>query len=399
MNIVWKLLRQHISIPQFGGFIFANLFGMLIVLLGYQFYQDVLPIFTGKDSFMKQGYLIVSKKVGTANTISGRTNAFSNDEIDELSSQKFVTKIATFTSTSYKVQATMSVNGVGIANTEMFFESIPDDFVDTDKELWKFKEGDREVPIILPRAYLTMYNFGFAQSHNLPKLSEGLVSMIDFQLFIQGNQHAEKFKGKVIGFSNRLTSILVPQSFMDWSNNYFSSGQTFSPTRAVIEVGNPSDMAISKYFDKKGYELEDDKLNSEKSIYFLKIVVSMVMIVGIIISILSFYILMLSVYLLVQKNSEKLENLLLIGFSPNAVARPYQLLTLGLNFFVLIISLILLFIVRSYYMDVIQLLQPDINDSSLLPSIMLGGILFIFVSVLNIIVIRRKILRIWHRKD
>ena len=37
MTLVWKLLRQHISIPQFAGFFFANLFGMLIVLLGFQF--------------------------------------------------------------------------------------------------------------------------------------------------------------------------------------------------------------------------------------------------------------------------------------------------------------------------------------------------------------------------
>ena len=43
MNLVWKLLRQHISISQFAGFAFANLFGMLIVLFGFQFYQDVLP--------------------------------------------------------------------------------------------------------------------------------------------------------------------------------------------------------------------------------------------------------------------------------------------------------------------------------------------------------------------
>ena len=72
MNLVWKLLRQHISIPQFIGFFFANLFGMLIVLLGYQFYHDVSPVFTAEDSFMKADYLIVSKKIGMANTISGK---------------------------------------------------------------------------------------------------------------------------------------------------------------------------------------------------------------------------------------------------------------------------------------------------------------------------------------
>lgn len=399
MSIVWKLLRQHISMPQLGGFIFANLFGMLIVLLGYQFYLDVVPVFTAEDSFMRQGYLIVSKKVGTAGTISGRANTFNHTEIDELQNQKFVAKLGVFTSTDYKVQAAMSVNGVNIANTELFFESVPDDFVEVDKSRWHYKAGDKVVPIILPRTYLTMYNFGFAQSHSLPKLSEGLVGMIDFRLFIQGNHHEATFQGKVIGFSSRLSSILVPQSFMDWSNDYFSPEQNQEPTRLIVEVGNPSDMGVSKYFDKKGYELEDDKLNSEKSIYFLKLIVSMVMAVGLTISVLSFYILMLSIYLLVQKNSEKLENLLLIGYSPGAVARPYQLLTLALNTVVLTVALAVLALARSYYMDIIQTLQPDVNDTSMLPSFAMGLALLLLVTTLNVIVVRRKILRIWFRKD
>ena len=64
MNLVWKLLRQHISIPQFLGFFFANLFGMAIVLLGYQFYRDVVPVFTSEDSFMKSDFIILGKKIG-----------------------------------------------------------------------------------------------------------------------------------------------------------------------------------------------------------------------------------------------------------------------------------------------------------------------------------------------
>ena len=56
-NLVWKLLRQHISIGQLTGFFFANLFGMVIVLLSAQFYKDVVPIFTEGDSFMKKDYM------------------------------------------------------------------------------------------------------------------------------------------------------------------------------------------------------------------------------------------------------------------------------------------------------------------------------------------------------
>ena len=399
MNLVWKLLRQHISIPQFAGFAFANLFGMLIVLFGFQFYQDVLPVFTQQDSFMKADYLIMSKKIGMGNTISGRTNTFSGSEIDDVSSQKFVKKVGKFTSTEYKVDASMGVNGVNVLNSELFFESVPDGFVDVPLKDWKYEPGSKEVPIILPRTYINMYNFGFAQSHSLPKISDGLVGMIDFEIFIQAGGKKEQFKGKVIGFSSRLNTILVPQSYMDWSNHEFAPEDHSDPTRLIVEVGNPADENISQYLDENGYEVETDKLDAEKTTYFLRMMVTMVMVVGLVISILSFYILMLSIYLLVQKNSSKLENLLLIGYSPANVSKPYQLLTMGLNIVVLIVAWVVLFFLRSYYMDFIETLFPDIDEGSMLPAILLGLVLFFIVSVLNIIAIRRKVMKIWNRKE
>ena len=399
MNLVWKLLRQHISIPQFAGFAFANLFGMLIVLFGFQFYQDVLPVFTQQDSFMKADYLIMSKKIGMGNTISGRTNTFSGSEIDDVSSQKFVKKVGKFTSTEYKVDASMGVNGVNVLNSELFFESVPDGFVDVPLKDWKYEPGSKEVPIILPRTYINMYNFGFAQSHSLPKISDGLVGMIDFEIFIQAGGKKELFKGKVIGFSSRLNTILVPQAFMDWSNHEFAPEDHSDPTRLIVEVGNPADENISQYLDENGYEVETDKLDAEKTTYFLRMMVTMVMVVGLVISILSFYILMLSIYLLVQKNSSKLENLLLIGYSPANVSKPYQLLTMGLNIVVLIVAWVVLFFLRSYYMDFIETLFPDIDEGSMLPAILLGLVLFFIVSVLNIIAIRRKVMKIWNRKE
>ena len=399
MNLVWKLLRQHISVPQFVGFFFANLFGMLIVLLGFQFYNDVIPVFTAEDSFMKSDFLILNKKIGTASTISGRTNTFSNSEIDEVGEQPFVKKMGKFTSTEYKVNANMGINGTNVLNSEIPIESVPDDFVEAPSQDWKWKEGDQKVPIILPRAYITMYNFGFAQSHSLPKISEGLMGMIDFKMFIQGNGYNEEFDGKVIGFSSRLNTILVPQAFMDWSNNYYSTGDGSEPTRLIVDANNPADEHISQYIEKKGYEIEDSQLNAEKTTYFLKLMVTMVMIVGLVISILSFYILMLSIYLLVQKNSSKLENLLLIGYKPGQVARPYQLLTIGLNLGVLLISWLVLYFVRQYYMDIIESLFPNIEDGNMLPAVGMGIVLFVLVSVCNLIAIKHKIVRIWKRKE
>lgn len=399
MSLVWKLLRQHISMPQFVGFFFANLFGVLIVLFGFQFYRDVLPVFTAEDSFMKSDYIIISKKIGTAGTLSGRDNTFSRSEIDELAARKFVEKVGKFTSTAYQANASMGINGTQVLNSELFFESIPDNFVDMPLKDWHYTPNERVVPIILPRSYIAMYNFGFAQSHSLPKISDGLVGMIDLNIFISGNGHQDKFKGKIIGFSGRLNSILVPQDFMDWSNQRYATHSEYATHRLIIEVGNPADENIAKYMDSKNYDIEDSNLDAEKTTYFLKMMVSIVVVIGLIISVLSFYILMLSIYLLVQKNASKLENLLLVGYSPGRVAFPYQLLTLILNASVLIFVWIVLCFIRNYYMGVIETLFPDIEDGSMWPASIFGLSLFTVVSLLNLLVIRRKIMRIWYRKD
>lgn len=400
MNLVWKLLRQHLSIPQMAGFFFANLFGMIIVLLSVQFYQDVIPVFTAEDSFMRSDFLIVNKKIGTASTISGSSNTFNQTEVDDLAQQPFVSRMGKFTNANYKADVSMRVNGVSVLNNgEISFESIPDSFVDTPLRNWNYQPGEKTIPIILPRIYLTMYNFGFAQTHALPKLSDGLVGMIDFHIFVHGKHREAQFKGKVIGFSNRLSSILVPQAFMDWSNDTFAPGETHAPTRLIVQVNNPSDPQFTKYLDQKGYEMENDKLNTEKTTYFLRLLVTMVVGVGLVISALSFYILMLSIYLLVQKNTHKLENLLLIGYRPAQVALPYQMLTIGLNLLIYGLALLAIFFARSYYMDLIETLFPNIEDGNMLPAFAVGALLFVLVSLSNYAIIARKIVHIWKRKD
>ncbi len=399
MNLVWKLLRQHVSVPQFIGFFFANLCGMLIVLLGFQFYRDVLPVFTQGDSFMGAEYIIVSKKITAGNTLSGRSNSFAASDVEDIQDQDFSRKVGKFTSTEYKVDARMGINGIPVLSSELFFESVPDDFVDVSLDKWQWKEGDPAVPIILPRSYIAMYNFGFAHNHSLPKISDGLVGMIDFKIFIHGNGHQDEYKGKVIGFSSRLNSILVPQSFMEWSNSNYAPDSKSDPTRLIVEVANPADERIAQYIEDNGLDTENNNLDAEKTTYFLKLVVTLVMSIGGVISVLSFYILMLSIYLLVQKNASKLQNLLLIGYSPSLVAMPYQLLTIGLNLLVLLIALVVLSILRGYYMEVIETLFPDIDESNILPSVAVGLCLFALISVVNVIVVRSKVMSVWNKKE
>ena len=396
MRLVWKLLRRHISLPQLAGFFFANLLGMLIVLLSLQFYRDVKPIFSEDDGFIRPDYLILSKRISALNSIGlGTVSTFSQKEMDDLKAQPFAKRVGAFTASQYKVACSMGINDVAQFGTEMFFESVPDAFVDVDLKKWHFTEGDDVVPIILPRTYLAIYNFGFAQSQNLPKISEGIVGMVEMTISMRGSGKNEYIKGRVIGFSTRLNTILVPESFIRWSNARYAPEADTEPSRIILEVGNPADDAIVNYLNEKGYEMEDDKLDAGRMTFFLRLVSGIVMLVGLLISLLSFYILMLSIYLLVEKNTEKMRTLLLIGYSPARVALPYQLLTIGMNAAVLLLAVGGLCLLRSFYMKQLWSVFPQMSDGSILPAILLGIILFIVVSIVNALIIRRRINYIW----
>ena len=400
MKLLWKLLRQHISIGQLTGFFLANLFGMSIVLLSIQFYKDVIPVFTEGDSFMKKEYLIVTKKISAIGSFAGKTNTFSEDELKSLQEQRFSKDVGAFTPSQFKVSAGFGMKEAGISlSTEMFFESVPNKFVDVSLDKWHFDKESRSIPIIIPRSYLNLYNFGYAQSRSLPKLSEGVMGLIQMDIVIKGNGRLEQYKGNIVGFSNRLNTILVPEDFMKWANSEFADENKPQPVRLIVEVDNPADDGIARYFQEKGYEAENDKLDAGKTTYFLRLITGIVMGVGLFISILSFYILMLSIFLLLQKNTVKLESLLLIGYSPAKVAIPYQVLTLGLNLIVLALSIGIVMYMRGMYTEVLTQLFPQMEMSIMWPAYVAGIILFSLVSVINIIAIRKKIASIWLHKS
>ena len=397
MSLVWKLMRRHISLGQLAGFFLANLCGMVIVLLSIQFYQDVAPVFTEGDSFMKKDYIIVSKKVSTLGSFVGKSSTFSASEIEEIEEQPFTKGVGEFTPSQFKVSAGVGMEQLGLnLSTAMFFESVPNRYVDVNLDEWHFEPEQTEVPIILPRNYLNLYNFGFAQSRNLPQISEGVINMVNLEVRISGGGRQDRYKGKIAGFSNRLNTILVPESFMAWANTHYAEGSTRKdPSRLIVEVNNPTDDRIAQFFRERGYETEDDKLDAGKTTWFLKVVVGIVLSVGLLISALSFYILMLSIYLLLQKNTTKLENLLLIGYGPNRVALPYQVLTIGLNAVVLVLSVGIVLYVRTLYLDVVEKMFPALDAGGCWLMLVIGILLFVAVSFFNVVAVRKKVASIW----
>ncbi len=392
-TLLWKLLRKHISPSQLIGFSLASLVGLTIVILAVQFHQDVKPLFNDEDSFLRKDYLIITREVSTASTVLMASNEFSPDDIADIEAQPWCRKVGRFSSNDYSLEATISVSGQGM-RTMMFFESLPNEFLDVTNREWKFDPNNPKIPVIISRDYLTLYNFGFAPSQGLPQASELAVSKAVNLLFtLQGNGRRQTFEGILVGFSSRLNTIVVPDDFMQWSNEQFGNGTERNPSRLIVEVNSPGDERIGKYFSEHGYQVAGDKMQQSKAQGFLNIIVSIVIIVGVIISVLAFFILMLSIYLLLQKNSKKLQDLLVLGYSPNQVSRTYINMVIYINCAVMVVSIGLMLLMRAYYLPMLKAM--DVNGGSIILALIVAVVIMSLISLGNILAIKRKVKALW----
>ena len=390
--LLLRLLKRHISPAQLLGFVLANLIGLGILLLGLQFYRDALTALSAKDSLMRADYLIISKQVSSG-LFGSQDNSFSAEEIADLEQQPFVAALGRFTPSKFQVSAGLGLGSAlgGGLSTYMFLEAVPDRFLDLKPSDWHWEEGQQEVPLIIPRSYLGLYNSAFAQSQGLPLLSEATIGAIPLGLELRGGLEEQHYRGRIVGFSNRLNTLLVPEHFIQQMNRRLAPEVPASPTRLILELHNPSDPAIALYLREHSYESAGERLASSQSMYFLRLLSGVVLGVGLLISALSAYLLLLSIYLLLQKNSRQLENLLLLGYSQRQLVLPYVLLTLVLNLLALLAALGLVLWVRGYYLEAASRLVPEELGASLLPTLLLGLGLLVGTTLVNAVAIGRKV--------
>ena len=388
-RLVIRLLSRHISPLQLFGFFVANLIGMAIILLGCQFYQDATSVLGAKDRFMKGDYIIISKQVRGGLFGGKKSNSFSASEIEELSKQDFALRVGRFLPSKFRVSAGLTL-GMGMS-TYMFFEAVPEEFLDVKAEDWKYDPNSDEVPIIIPRNYLGLYNSAFAQSQGLPLLSEATMSSLPLQLDLSGAGEEVQLRGRIVGFSNRLNTLLVPLPFLEAMNERLAPGAEALSTRLIIEVKSPSDPAITLYLRDHHYESEGERLASGESMYLLRLLAGLVLAIGVLISALSVYLLLLSIYLLLQKNTRQIEDLLLLGYTRSAVIRPYIALTLIVQCAVLGLSLVAVAYARGYYIEAAQRLLSDEVSGGLGTTALIGVGIFLITALINTLSIRHKV--------
>ncbi len=372
----------------------ATLFvGLSIVLIISQLYFDIKPLIQSDSEIFKKQTVAISKKVSAFKTTGKSEVGFEIDEIKEIKNQEFVESIAEFKTANFEIAAYTESDLIPDFYTLLFLESIPNEYLDIEPEEWEWKEGQDFLPIVVPGFYLTLYNFGFAQSQGLPVISENMLSQFDFKIKIKGQAKVVEFNSRIVGFSNKINSILVPNNFMDWANVKFGSNQNPKPNRLLVEFKDPSDDSILKFFNDNNYDVSAADLQINKVMFYFKSASAFVFFIGIVITALSVSLIVLSIFLIFYKNKEDIINLSLLGYTNRKISVFYNVFVSLITFISAILAYFMSLYVRSLYVANFETFvgydKPDF--SVLFP---LSMIFLIILILLNNFIIYKRIKKI-----
>ncbi|OJJ16145.1 hypothetical protein BKI52_35860 [marine bacterium AO1-C] len=386
-KILNKIFRSRRSRGQFLFAGFGFLLGLLMLLLSVQLYVQVNKVLNPKNAYPE--YLIVSKQVRLGNMLTMARADFSKRDLRNLKKQAFIEEVGQFRSNQYKVIA--YAKGQIPFYSELFFESVPDDMIGDLPKDWGWKEGQKLLPVIISKNFLDLYNFGYALGNGLPQISRSTIGLLTVSVRIEGPQGKAEFKGKVVGFSERIPSMIVPESFMLWANKNIGRNEDVNPSRLMLKVKNPADPAIAKYLEKKRIQINKDRLNASKAGGVVKIVMSVISLLGAFFIGLSFVIFMMNFRVVLAEAKNEIKLLMQLGYTPGMIGR-------NLISYFLVFVAILVAITSGLLYYGISVTQKFMIDSGLEvskgiePVAILVGLVFVGFTVgVNILVVMRML--------
>ena len=366
MRLVYKLLLAKSNPVQLVGFVLANIVGVVIILFGTRAFRDVNSFFQHPDGVISNSYVVITH----GKVQFGGENYFTEQEINDLKAFPGTDSVGMFRTCSFKVNADLGDLGISVT-TAMFIESVPDSFLDLDLSSWRADvyasdqpmiwNPSLDVPVILPRAYLTVYNFGFASSRGTPQLDESLIKLKTFRLRCRNIPETmdHYYRARIVGFSDRFNSILVPDSFLAAAEQKYGEGKPQQPNRLIIKPKGSNPEPVLQYIEDHGYQYDGTSADTMKAVSMVEKIALFVMTPGIIISLLAFFLLVVSLHLLIEKNKEKNATLIALGYTHGQVCRPYVLTAVVLNFLSLITALLLTSVLYERLEEVLLRYNPS----------------------------------------
>ena len=421
------------------------LVGTTLLLLAVQFYQDASNYLRENEG--PKNYFTINKKIegGVLVNLGKKDKSFSQEELSAIRQLEGVKRIGGFVRNKFPLTLYIwpagKVGWGAAAKTDLFFESIPDEFLDFVPLDWDWEENESIVPIMVPKFYLDLWNFGLAPSRvEYPPLSTEAAKGMPIEIFI-GNDKQTTLSGRFVAFSKRINSVLVPANFLEWANQKFGEpdngdfyslwkngtitgppltrkdllemkeqpsfksweisplgspadrssvetilelqSKTVQPSRIILEIAENPSPQLLKFIEDQDYELNREFPEQDLIKKVLRALVIGMVGIGGFLSLLSIATFASSFRLVVAKASEYARNLLLLGFSTHQISSVFFLRFMRMFLWILLFSLVSGYTLKYFLAKQVQQLgvhlEPGLSVLSV-GSLIFYGVLFLAIN-------------------
>ena len=278
-------------------------------------YHFLLNSNNNKDSIAD--FLVINKTLD--NNSLGNTK-LDQALINEIAKQPFTESVGMLTPSRFKASI-QSISNQFPFYTDISFESVPSSFIDVKNVSFSWDPSAEFVPVIVPNMFLDIYNFQFSLSQNLPQLTPAIVKMIVFKLTVYGKNGPVSFNAKIVGLSDRISSMLVPAEFIKWGNNYAETQSDNEVSRIVLKTNDPSNASIASFLKKNNLSTNTEKLRYSKYRKVIDTVVAIAGFTGGLMLLFALIIFTLFIQLTIANCKQEIILLITLGAAPRQLAK------------------------------------------------------------------------------
>jgi uncharacterized membrane protein len=240
-----------------------------------------------------------------------------------------------------------------------------------------------------------LINYGIAQSQGIEQISEELMLAARLKIHISGNGKKTKHIGQVAGFSNKISSILVPESYLNFMNARYGNGEIINPNRVFITTVDDSYGELEDLMDEMNLDISKSSIDVVKIKTVIGVVIGIFGLASILIMLLSLMGFVQYSQLVLNRSAYETKTLLRIGYPVNSIVRSF-LARLGAVFGIITVLSVTLMVLVKLLLVNVWLDDNGIHlvESSLVPTMIVGIATFLLFVIANLANIRKTVLRL-----
>lgn len=363
--------------------------GVLLLLVSVQMFIN-LDQLLNKVNTRKNGFdfISISKKINDEN--QSVKSVFTKQEIDELRTKPFVDGVAPLMANEFRVH----VEASGIFGTDLFLETLENEFIDTVPKSFQWAQGQMIVPLIISSDFLEAYNV-FAPGNGLPQMSSTTAERLPIIIECSGQGKQLTFQARIVAFSDRINSVLVPKPFLDWANQNLGEASEEGATRIFIKTKDANNPDFLSYLDHKNYLINKDKTRLGRTKQTLQAVFSGLGVFGVLVVVMALMLFSFYLQLLIARSRDNLQLLLLLGYSPSWLSKNVSKRFIPVYIFIVLAALAVTQILQWAFHHTVMYDRPELSSAINWIVIVIAIGLIILSIITNYRLVRRLLYRLY----